>query len=97
MTTLPKGSSIEIDLVRAALAPDYEVIEELGRGGMAWFIAPGKWASIASGHQGAARDPRHGRRGSWKRFQHIPHAGHWATNIGPHHRSAPRDRLTFSV
>jgi predicted Ser/Thr protein kinase len=35
MTTLPKGSSIEIDLVRAALAPDYEVIEELGRGGMA--------------------------------------------------------------
>jgi hypothetical protein len=35
MTTLAKGSSIEIDLVRAALTPDYEVIEELGRGGMA--------------------------------------------------------------
>src|SRR5688572_876224 len=35
MTTLAKGSSIEIDLVRSALAPDYEVIEELGRGGMA--------------------------------------------------------------
>ncbi len=35
MTTLPKGSSIEIDLVRAALAPDYEILGELGRGGMA--------------------------------------------------------------
>ncbi len=35
MTTVSKGNSIEIDVVRASLEPDYEILEELGRGGMA--------------------------------------------------------------
>jgi hypothetical protein len=36
MKTAPRGhTSIEIDVVRTALAPDYLVLEELGRGGMA--------------------------------------------------------------
>ena len=35
MTTVSKGNSIEIDVVKAALFEDYEVLDELGRGGMA--------------------------------------------------------------
>ena len=35
MTTVSKGNSIEIDVVKAALHEDYDVLEELGRGGMA--------------------------------------------------------------
>ena len=35
MTSLAKGNSIEIDTVRASLDPDYEILDELGRGGMA--------------------------------------------------------------
>jgi len=35
MTTVSKGNSIEIDVVRSSLVPDYEILEELGRGGMA--------------------------------------------------------------
>jgi serine/threonine protein kinase len=35
MSTVVKGNSIEIDVVRSALSPEYELLEELGRGGMA--------------------------------------------------------------
>ncbi|HYC53219.1 MAG TPA: serine/threonine-protein kinase, partial [Gemmatimonadaceae bacterium] len=35
MTSVAKGNSIEIDVVRSALDPDYEILDELGRGGMA--------------------------------------------------------------
>ena len=35
MSSVAKGNSIEIDVVRAALDPDYEILDELGRGGMA--------------------------------------------------------------
>ena len=35
MTSVAKGNSIEIDVVRGALDPDYEILDELGRGGMA--------------------------------------------------------------
>ena len=35
MTTVSKGNSIEVDVVKAALFEDYEVLDELGRGGMA--------------------------------------------------------------
>jgi serine/threonine protein kinase len=35
MTTVSKGNSIEIDVVKAALFEDYEILDELGRGGMA--------------------------------------------------------------
>ena len=35
MTTVSKGNSIEIDVVKAALFEDYDILDELGRGGMA--------------------------------------------------------------
>ena len=35
MTKVSQENSLDIDLVRAALAADYEILEELGRGGMA--------------------------------------------------------------